>query len=537
VHLRYRVEFYSYVAWPWLTLGANRVTVPAHGAATVLATLRVPGEAVAGGYQGLVVADYARPAGDLPVPAGGGYERPDRRLSIPVAVNVSARYAWQGSLMLGNSAATPSEVPYPNGAVRGLFDWSWRPESGDWRFFFLDNIVPPPSGTYWLVKTGWSDPSRQQTDIDSLLYGPTADEYSNAPQAVGAPSALPDPGWYGPYTLGYSGGSDRTWQGDGRWTFDTATGTNEDWVAGPAAAWPAGDGTAAGGLTALMLHNVLYGGAQFEVPFTSQVSSLRIQPAPVTVHAGLCLPLSVTPQVDLIGLKVAGVGLAGPPEVLPGQPVRQDDAGEPATASLRHEIEVTGQAIPFTVSLSGPPSSDLDLYLLYDANHDGQLVYPDELVGESAGSGPEESVALSGVRPAGHYEAWVHGYKVPGGTGEATLTVDIVQGTGVTLYDVPTEIRAGQTATLRLCASDPANRLTTGRGTLLLGPGVAPFAVRVPLEWRSDVGGYGSWLPQVLRYHYQPTPLPRPSRTPGPSPTPSPTNTRSPSPTRPPATS
>lgn len=517
-HLRYRVEFYSAADWPWIVLSTNRVTVPAKSSLRVLATVQVPANTPQGAYQGAVFVDYERPAGDLAIPTGGGYELPGRRLTLPVGLNVSARYTWQGALNLGNSAAMPSDLPYHNGAVRGQFDWGWRKESGDWRFFFLDNPAPPDPGTWWLVKTGWSDPSRQQTDIDSLLYGPTADRFSNPPQPVGTAAGLPDPAWYGPYSLGYVGGSDARWMGAGRWDFDTATGTNEDWVSAPATGWTAADGTRDGGLTALLLHNVLYSGAQFEVPFTTQVSSLRLQPAPLALHANLCLPIRITPQVDLTGLSITAVGLAGPPDLRQGLLVQQDDPSDAGSASTREAITVTARAIPFTVTLAGPPSSDVDLFVLFDGDGDGQVTYPDDVVGESTSSGPNETVVLAGVQPAGHYEAWVHGYRVPGGRGEASLTLDIVQGDDLLVKEAPTAVKAGETATLRLCARSADGRLTSGRGTLLFGPGLAPYAVRVPFTWERAEGGYGAYLPILQSKHTRPTAVPKPTATRTPTP-------------------
>jgi hypothetical protein len=475
LHLRYRVEFYSYADWPWIGLSRNRLTIPPRGAVDLSATVSVPREAVPGAYQGAIFLDYARPAGDRPIPTGGGYELPERRLTVPVGLHVSARYDWAGSLTLGNSAATPGDLPYHNGAVRGMFDWGWRKESGDWRTFFLDNPSPPPPGTWWLVRTAWSDPSRHQTDLDTRLFGPAADTSAGSGETA----------WLGPYSLAKIGGSDERWLGDGRWRFDTATGTNEDWLAAPAAGWTAEDGRRDGGLTAVMLQNVLYSGAQLEVPFTTEVSSLRLEPAELVLRHSMCHRVTVTPQLDLTGLAVRAIGLAGAPRELLGQAVTQDDPSDVATASLRQAVEVRGEAASFSVTLDGPPAADLDLYLLRDGDGDGQVTYPDDVVGSSASGGPDESVRLAGIQPAGHYEAWVHGYRVPGGEDEADVVIDVVDGQAVSVKDVPAEIRAGESAGFTVCATDIAGQPSGARGVLVLGPGRAPNAIRVPFTWDS----------------------------------------------------
>ncbi len=69
--------------------------------------------------------------------------------------------------------------PYNNAAVRGLQDWGWRAESGDWRFFFVDaeteSVMPiieegfndtfPPTG--WQAVTPAGEPW-QQSDVRAI---------------------------------------------------------------------------------------------------------------------------------------------------------------------------------------------------------------------------------------------------------------------------------------------------------------------------------------------------------------------------------
>ncbi|GIV84235.1 MAG: hypothetical protein KatS3mg052_1242 [Candidatus Roseilinea sp.] len=119
--LSYRIEFYKKSDVPWLSVAAAPVNVPAGLTATVLATASVPSNIPPGVYQaGLYFDDGAHVS------------------VVPVVLNVAAPFA--NGLTLGGQASYAHDAnrPYNNGAVRGLFDWTWRPESGDWRFFFSD---------------------------------------------------------------------------------------------------------------------------------------------------------------------------------------------------------------------------------------------------------------------------------------------------------------------------------------------------------------------------------------------------------------
>ena len=44
-------------------------------------------------------------------------------------------------------------LTYNNGSIFGANDWSWRAESGDWRFYYLDVPKVVPDGTLFLADT------------------------------------------------------------------------------------------------------------------------------------------------------------------------------------------------------------------------------------------------------------------------------------------------------------------------------------------------------------------------------------------------
>jgi hypothetical protein len=136
--------------------------------------------------------------------------------------------------------------------------------------------------------------------------------------------------------------------------------------------------------------------------------------------------------IDQAGLVWRGATLEAltrphPPEVLEDVLVRQDERYDPTDASIKHVVTTTAPSA-ISVTLAGQEGTDLDLFLLYDANEDGEYDYLTEVIGESATASPNEQIPLTDLRPAGHYQVWVHGYRVPGRQTTADLTIDVLSG-------------------------------------------------------------------------------------------------------------
>jgi hypothetical protein len=181
-------------------------------------------------------------------------------------------------------------------------------------------------------------------------------------------------------------------------------------------------------------------------------------------------------SVDLDGLKAEAFGLSQP-EVTQA-PVAQDDPDDPASASTKRNLTLD-HASRLHVATAFP-TEDIDLYVVYDANNDGNFT-AGEIVASSAGGTADEAVDL--IRPAdGNYQIWLHGFQVSG-TPSVELTIDAIQGNDMTVTGVPSgAVPAGTPVTLHVAFN---KAMTAGQdyfGELLLGPAAAPTAMTVPVK-------------------------------------------------------
>ena len=432
-HFQIRVDFYDNVDWPWVT------TTPVAGG-QFTATMNVPADAPYGMYDGAVVL------------TGGG-----ENTVVPVSVTVGATATQDadgkltGQLHFGgdSTAASQADQLYNNGSFFGANDWTWREESGDWRFFYLDVPSDPAEGSVFLSDTTWED-AAPYTDLDTLLFGPSANSY----QLLGGSAPFG-----GPYIVDTQGASARAYLGSGTWAFNTATGGAEDIVTAPVQE----------GLHAVVQHGVSYDGGKLDVPFETTLGSAVVNPTQVEQSvAGDSGSFDVTFEstVELTGLKAEGFGLSQP--VTSTETAHQDDPNVPSSASVKKTFTIShASRATFEVHL---PSNDIDLFVL----RNGQVV------GSSTTASGDESVTL--IRPPdGTYEVWVHGFSVTG-TPTFPLTFDAVQGSDLSVSGVPSgAVPAGTPVTLHV---NFAKSMTSGQdyfGELLLGPSSAPTALRVPI--------------------------------------------------------
>ncbi len=468
----FRLDAYQYQPWSELSLDQTEVTIPAGGQVTVATQLTVAADTPPGAIVGAIFADYPRGEGDLPVPPPGGFERESLRTVVPVIASVAADYDWQGAVTLGGAGARDPDTGYDNGAMRGAFHWNWRPEAGDWRFFFL-NATPPEDNTMWLFRTVWDD-DVAGSDIDTRIWGPLQDRYSDPEHPSNGDEDWSDPAWYGPYSLGRIGGSPYLHRGGGVFAFDTTSGGNEDWVTAAAGA----------GLHEVMLHNVLFTGSQIDMPYETTAASLHLSSGQVHLYADRCATVILTSQMALPGFTARGVGMAAPEE-LKDQPVQQDDANDVGTTTYRHDTTLATDAVSLRITVDGQDDDDLDLFLLRDNDGDGQFTYPDELYAQAPNGPTADEELVLGATPAGPYQVWVHGFGVVGDDSTFDLTIFALAGDDLYAKDVPAEVAAGVPANLQVCANieQLAGQDGPASGMLYFGPAGAPNLMALPVTW------------------------------------------------------
>lgn len=473
--VRLRVDFYRWERWDWLALDKATLTVPAGGQAALEATLRVPGVAPLGAYQGAIFADYARGAGDVPIATGGGWELPGRRLVIPVNASVAARYDWRAALTLGGPESADPDALYDNGSVYGTQSWTWRAESGDWRHFFVE-MAEPDAGTMLVTRTTWEDSKPGQADIDTRIWGPAEDTFTTD-----------DPDFFGPHGMTRIGQSPWLHGGRGNYAFQTSSGGNDDWVSAPAGA----------GLHEVTLHNVRSSGTQFQMPFEVTVGALKVEPAVIRIAGNACRAVRLTTGMDLPRFEAFSAGLSVP-SLVTGLAISQTPSV--AAGHATHDIRVDSPPRLFEVTATGRPDDDIDLYVLYDRDGDGVFNQQTEVVGTANGPGSTETIALPAGQPAGRYQAWVHGSAVAGGDGTFDLRVRVIAGDQVHLANLPAEVKGGQGYTFDVCVRgvDLAAAPAVQEGIVAFGPGGAPGLVQLAVEWVREPDRWRALLPALL---------------------------------------
>jgi subtilisin family serine protease len=466
-HFSISIEFYENVNWPWL-----KTTKVSGGA--FMATMTVPQGTPYGMYDGAIVLEekgwswsHRRHKGD------------DRRrkasVVVPVALTVAAEMEQdattnelKGSLKFagGDVARRQSNLMYNNAAIFGANDWTWRAESGDWRFFYFDIPRTPPAGSLVLANTKWDDPA-PYTDIDTLLMGRAPTEYQfccNNGDVFGAP-----------YSMNVVGKSPNTHAGSGVWVFNTATGGPEDFVAGPAQE----------GMHAAMQHGVGFHGGKFDVPFETMIGSAVVNPTSVTQSTATGageFDVTFKSTLALPGFAAKAFGLSQPSTST--ETVQQDDPNDPSSATVKKSITLANAA-RLTIDVDTPTDDDIDLFLVRDANGDGTFTNPEVIASSTGGTGADEHIEA--VRPVdGNYQVWLLGWQISGdaSTNQAGLEIFPVQGNDLVVEGVPTgPVAAGEIVTLKVKYDKPS--MVAGQsyfGELHLGPSVAPSALQVPIR-------------------------------------------------------
>jgi hypothetical protein len=440
------ISFYQNLDWSW-------ITTPASASGSFTADIEVPDGTPYGMYEGAIVLENGADSMVVPV-----------AVAVAATVDQDGEGNLLGSLEFGGSDVAEAQEGflYNNGAVFGANDWTWRAESGDWRFFFLDVPDEPAPGTLFLANTTW-DGTAPYTDLDTLLFGRSTNFGEGLIFAEVPPFG-------GEYMLGPVGGSPNKNTGAGVWKFDTATGGAEDFVAAPAQE----------GLHEIAIHQVGWQADAFTTPFHVTLGSASVSPSAIDMDSDAdsgSFDITFTSSLDLTGLTADAFGLSQPEEFV--EATQQDDPNDPSSATVKHDVAIShASSATFTVDVG---SDDIDLFIVYDENDDGIFTNA-EIVGSSTGgAGSDELVRL--IAPAdGDYQLWAQGWQVAG-TPDITVGIDVVQGSDMTLSGIPGgAINAGDPVVIHVDFSKSMLVGDTYFGEILLGPPTAPTALRIPVQ-------------------------------------------------------
>ena len=457
VRLPYRLEYYRYESWPWLEAQPATLTVAAGSATTLTATLTVPAGAAPGQYGGTILVDYDRAPTDHRIVTGGGFEPEARRLVIPVSVNVPATLGERPITLAGAAADDPA-APYNNGRLRGLLDRTWREETGD-----CAPVLRPghrrgggdSTGRQLMVaQTTWSERLAAAADVDTSLWAPSPDAFSD-PAVRDERGPLADPTWFGPFTLKQIGKSADALGQQGTWGFDTTSGGNEDWVAGPAER---------GELLGVIAHSVRFGGSEVSLPFTMTVSTLTVSPWPLRLAADGCALVTVRSQAALKDLAATALGLS--------EPSLETNVRLANDATVERALRLTTPAAGFTVVITGQEGTDVDLAVFYDGDGDGSYDETEQIAMSDSPT-EREAVRRPGLSPAGNYLIRVIPFSVPTLGSRFDLYIDYIAGKDLSVQRAPVDVAAGQPATINVCAKN-LPRPGPLAGALVFGPGAAP---------------------------------------------------------------
>lgn len=396
--IQIRATFYREKACPWLQLGQSTLSIPAGATQTLNASVTIPEDMPYGAYSAKII--LTDPSRATPTTGMGG--RSDRTV-IPVSINVAASLESSPLQIPGTVSGTE---PYENYAVHGDFGWDGDGEEGDGRLFFID-VPSPAEGDYMVTHTRWED--ALPTDMDTLIFGPAADTFTNPLSSFYSPE-------FGPNTLGWMGG----YRSPGRpnWTFETTTGTTDDYSTA----------SVTDGLHALFVHNILFSGNRFAVPFSVEAGKLNISPAPLhiyTVTSAMVSAVTLTSSLQMDDLRISAFGPSKVEKWYEDHVIRQG-------WNYWYTFYVNDCGL-LQVDLDGT-ASDIDLYLYRDgadgSTPDGKFT-GDEVVDSSLTSTSVEQVSLL-VPPDGFYCALAYGYSVVSDTDTFNMTSRVISGHNVT---------------------------------------------------------------------------------------------------------
>jgi hypothetical protein len=342
-----KVIFYQKADWDLVTTSTTSLSVPAGGSATFDATFAIPADQAPGLYEGAITVSE------------GGHTT-----IIPTTVNVAVP---SDELLFDLGGADDSGTPYNNGRMGAGYTWSGVLEEGDWRYFFYDAAAGFDQ-QYLYVRNQWGDVCVDMpTANETVLWGPNpGDQFS-----------MLQPDRFGPYGMMYAGG---TWDAYGPQTGWYNPRRGDWWWGGDSTPLPETRvwGSLWDGLNEIEFRNILLSGKEGcgEGAFEATAGVLGVD-APASgiqidaTQASGSFTLDAVSPVDGLIAYASGFGQE---EWFRNQDVRQGASGDLWPDDLMsgwvHTFEATNLS-GIQIQTFGPKSSDIDLYLLFDANGDG----------------------------------------------------------------------------------------------------------------------------------------------------------------------
>lgn len=440
-----KATFYHHQAWPMVSnLSATQLIVPAHGQATFVASFTAPSSQPPGTYEGaLTVATQ-------PSPGHVAYTQ-----TIPIAANVVAP-----ALDTTLGGTPPSASIFDSGQVRGAIDWNWRPDSGEWRNFFVNNTQQVGGNDFLWVNTKWN---HYPTDIDTVVLGPAPWDFFSTTY----------PNLFGPYPEWLLGGSVNSWIGGGIFPFQSVTGTTEEWVS-----------THLNNVQAaheIVHHNVGYAGRAPAEPFTDTLGIVNLSSASVDVSTNSSsgsVPITLTTGLTLPnGLRTSAFGLSQQSTLRNLYVVQYGTWFDNLTLTNTAALELTTHA---------DNDADIDLFLDRFFNNRWNEI------AASTGPSGDEFIRIS---PAldGDYRIRVDGTNIPSAGTHFDLTINTIGGTDLSFTPavISGTIPAGSQVGLTLAWNKPGMTSGIWQGQAFLGPSNAAQLIGIPVTIR-----YGNPTPE-----------------------------------------
>ncbi len=137
------IAFYSMKApHPWMHVEPSTAEIPPGGEQTFTLVANPPMDTPPVSHEARILVDYV---------TGDGYRS---EMVIPVSVTTYVAAGRGLTVLRPAEGSNPFKELYPAFYVRGTYDWEWRYEAGDWRFYYVKLDGEGVAG--YLYSAAWS---------------------------------------------------------------------------------------------------------------------------------------------------------------------------------------------------------------------------------------------------------------------------------------------------------------------------------------------------------------------------------------------